>query len=360
MSKSGVSTPREPSRTLFDERSPTYFTRFNKSAQDDDGRGGQERGHSPVADSLHCPSSVLNQADDDAFLGSLLGSLPNSPTRRQPSQTWRSTANHRRTSPSKSSGNHYQHSNSGIRRGDASQHSPLGGGHVPNQSAEFQVSPATDDRRHASSAAQSGPMSPSVRRVLAAARGALHEVRSSGDELSRTGTGATTPNEEGRHHPRSGSRSPQQHSKAPPTSASVRSASSHSSTGSTSHPPTKGGMVVGSGGGDGGFQSEIEHIDLPALMELEAGMTEELTLLEDKESLVKDKRMSVSTTLLAQRNQLLMKNAPEEDIERLNDRISKTMERVNSAMGQIQDRKRRTQHRIGLVRAEMLRKRRYH
>ena len=315
--KSGASTPREPSRALFDDRSPMYLSsRPGKAGWG----GGHERGTSPTADSLHCPSSVLNQNDDDAMLGSLMGSAPSSPTRRH------------------SSSLRQRHSPKGtVRRGEGQ--SPRDVAQAPITSSEFQVSPATDDRHPTSGSG--GAMSPSVRRVLAAARGALHEVRSSGNELSRTGTGATgTSNDD-----------PLQQSKRPQPSDSVRSASTHSSSTSNG----QSGVVAA---GVDGFQSELAGVGLPRLMELEANMTEELALLEDKESLVKDKRMSVSTTLLAQRNQLLMKNAPEADIERLNDKISTTMERVNAAMGQIQDRRRRTQNRISLVRAEMLRKRR--
>lgn len=81
----------------------------------------------------------------------------------------------------------------------------------------------------------------------------------------------------------------------------------------------------------------------------EQSLMQEAASLADQERSVLEKRSVVSSTLLAQRNQLLMKNAPDEDVEKLNNQISAVMERINQAAAQIQQNKRTVEGKMDLL-----------
>jgi hypothetical protein len=77
-------------------------------------------------------------------------------------------------------------------------------------------------------------------------------------------------------------------------------------------------------------------------------MSEAASLAEQERSLL-DKRSVVSSTLLAQRNQMLMKNAPDDEVEKLNIQISAVMERINQTTAQIQQNKRSVESKMDLM-----------
>lgn len=79
----------------------------------------------------------------------------------------------------------------------------------------------------------------------------------------------------------------------------------------------------------------------------------EAASLEAQEQSVHGKRSVVSSTLLAQRNQMLMKNAPDQEVETLNDQISSVMQKINQASAQIEVNKRSVGSKLDLVRRQL-------
>eukprot|EP00742_Colponemidia_sp_Colp-10_P022723 GILJ01026910.1.p1 GENE.GILJ01026910.1~~GILJ01026910.1.p1 ORF type:complete len:834 (+),score=149.05 GILJ01026910.1:219-2504(+) len=63
--------------------------------------------------------------------------------------------------------------------------------------------------------------------------------------------------------------------------------------------------------------------------------------LEVKAQMVQDRRSAIGSNLLARRNQMLMKGAPDTEIETLNEQIHATMQKVGLAMAQIRHKKER-------------------
>jgi hypothetical protein len=144
--------------------------------------------------------------------------------------------------------------------------------------------------------------------------------------------------------------------------------------------PGSGNSVGGSGGGgDGGGGSPANpsstagprHGQLPAassplaasadgfdaiVRDLQAQCTAletEASHLLAQETKVLEKRSLLNSTLLAQRNHLLMKNAPDAEVEALNQRLSGVMAQIANAMQQIESNKRSVTTKLELARLQL-------
>ncbi len=75
--------------------------------------------------------------------------------------------------------------------------------------------------------------------------------------------------------------------------------------------------------------------------------------LESQEAKVLERRSQLNSTLLAQRNHLLMRNAPDHEVEALNQKISLVMQQIANATGQIETNKRSVTTKLELTRLQL-------
>jgi hypothetical protein len=182
-----------------------------------------------------------------------------------------------------------------------------------------------------------------VNKVLADARNLLQQLEAAegaeaagaGVALSRAALGSST-----KSNSKEGG---QGHTCRPPQSEAYEPLVGASATGGN-----KAKEELSHGESSGGIETVITELELQCVtLELEARQ------LAGQESKVLDRRSQLHSTLLAQRNRLLMANAPDKEVDELNQKISSVMRQIETATAQIEVNKRSVTTKLELARLQL-------
>ena len=92
---------------------------------------------------------------------------------------------------------------------------------------------------------------------------------------------------------------------------------------------------------------------IAGLSQQQQQLEQEALRIRGQSNSVVHKRSVVTSTLVAKRNQLLMKNAPDEEVERLNAQIGAVMHKTNEATSRIEQSSRQVQVRLETVNGQL-------